>query len=140
MYARQLESAGAPPIELDLESFPASEVSELLCYQVAREALNNVLKHAQAARVRVRLRSNGEAIRLMIEDDGVGFNLRTVNRESHYGLQMLLERVEACGGMAAVDSEVGLGTRVVAVIPCEIKQTTGTRKGPGESPSPSSSA
>jgi signal transduction histidine kinase len=121
MYARQLESAGAPPIELDLESFPASEVSELLCYQVAREALNNVLKHAQAARVRVRLRSNGEAIRLMIEDDGVGFNLRTVNRESHYGLQMLLERVEACGGMAAVDSEVGLGTRVVAVIPCEIK-------------------
>ena len=64
----------------------------------------------------------------MIEDDGVGFNLRTVNRESHYGLQMLLERVEACGGMAAVDSEVGLGTRVVAVIPCEIKSDYGHKK------------
>jgi signal transduction histidine kinase len=120
MYSRQLESSGAPPIELDLEPCSANEVSQLLCYQVAREALNNILKHARATRARVRLRSDGEAIRLMIEDDGTGFDLQTVDRESHHGLQMLFERVEACGGMAAVDSELGLGTRVVAVIPCQI--------------------
>jgi signal transduction histidine kinase len=120
MYSHQLESSGAPPIELDLEPCSASEVSQLLCYQVAREALNNVLKHARATRGRVRLRCDGEVIRLMIEDDGTGFDPRTVDRSSHHGLQMLLERVEACGGMAAVDSEMGLGTRVVAVIPCNI--------------------
>jgi signal transduction histidine kinase len=120
MYAQQLESAGGPPIELDLESFPASEVSQLLCYQIAREALNNVLKHARAGRALVRIRSDGYQIRLMIEDDGVGFDPRTVDHGSHYGLQMLFERVEACGGKTAVDSETGLGTRVVAVIPCEI--------------------
>jgi signal transduction histidine kinase len=120
MYSRQLEGSGAPPIELDLGSCSASEVSQLLCYQVAREALNNVLKHARATRARVRLRSDGEVIRLMIEDNGKGFDPRKVDRESHHGLQMLLERVEACGGMAAVDSELGLGTRVVAVVPCRI--------------------
>jgi signal transduction histidine kinase len=120
LFARQLESAGAPPIEIHVGSFTASEVSQLLCYQVAREALNNAHKHARADRVTVRLGSDGEVIKLMIEDDGVGFDPHAVDRQRHFGLQMLFERVEACGGLAAVDSELGLGTRVVAVIPASI--------------------
>jgi signal transduction histidine kinase len=122
LLARRLESDGGPPIELDLDvdTFPASDVSEFLCYQVAREALNNVARHAQASRARVSLKSDGEVIRLLVEDDGVGFTLGSVDRDAHFGLQFLLERVETCGGMAAVDSEVGLGTRVAAVIPCQL--------------------
>jgi len=120
LLARQLESGGGPPIDLDLDSFPASDVSQLLCYQVAREALLNISRHARASRVRVSLKSDGEVIRLLVEDNGVGFVLHAVDRDAHFGLLMLLERVETCGGMAAVDSELGLGTRVVAVVPCQL--------------------
>jgi len=120
LLARQLELDGAPPIELRLDAASATDLSQHLCYLVAREALNNAARHARASKVRVRLTSDGDVMRLLVEDDGVGFVLQSIDRNKHFGLQMLLERVEACGGKAAVDSEVGLGTRVVAVIPCSL--------------------
>jgi signal transduction histidine kinase len=88
-----------------------------LAYQVVRESLNNAAKHAKAGTVHVMLWRDGDDVRVIVEDDGLGFDRRTVDREAHFGIQLMEERVEAVGGRLYIDSQLGRGTRVVAAIP-----------------------
>jgi NarL family two-component system sensor histidine kinase LiaS len=120
LFARQLESAGSCPIELTLGEVRGSSLVQLVAYQVAREALNNAARHSRAARIRVVLDREEELIRLVVEDDGVGFDYLGVNRESHFGLQLMTERVDAVHGSLFVDSKIGSGTRIVALIPPDV--------------------
>ena len=114
--AQQLESAGSPPIALELHEVGGSYLSQLLVYQVAREALNNAARHSRATRIMVRLWEEG-AIRLVITDDGVGFAADDVDQNIHFGLQLIAERVGAASGQVVVDSRLGEGTTVMAVVP-----------------------
>jgi signal transduction histidine kinase len=84
---------------------------------VAREALSNVIRHARASRVAVLLRSEGRALELAIEDDGVGFDPLVVLDGDHQGLRNMRARADALGGALELDSKPGLGTRLVARIP-----------------------
>ena len=93
---------------------------QLLAYQVIREALNNAVKHARATSIMVKIRSDGGGVQLSVEDDGVGFEKGLVDREAHFGLQLIAERVGAAGGKVLIDSVPGRGTTVVASIPDEI--------------------
>lgn len=120
LLARQLESAGSPPIHLDLQDVGGSKVSQLLAYQVVREALNNAARHSRASSILVRLHRDEGLIRLLVADDGIGFDPLRVDRESHFGLQLIAERVEAGRGRVVVDSTLGDGTRVMATLPPEI--------------------
>lgn len=120
LLARQLEDAGSPPISLELRDVGGSDVSQLLVYQVAREALNNAARHSRARAISVRLHREDGLIRLSVVDDGVGFDPQTVDRSSHFGLQLIAERVEADRGRVFVDSRLGEGTRVLASLPPEI--------------------
>jgi PAS domain S-box-containing protein len=80
-------------------------------YRLAQEALNNVVKHAQARRVEVELRVNPHSVHLSVLDDGCGFDVGTV-RADHFGLRIMRERAEAIGATLNVDSRHGAGTRV----------------------------
>lgn len=120
LLAQQLETAGSPRIELSLEEVGASRVTQLLVYQVAREAMTNASKYSRGSRISVRLWMQEGLIRLIVEDDGVGFNPRSVNKHEHFGLQLIEERVEAARGSVVVDSMLGGGTRVVATLPPEV--------------------
>jgi signal transduction histidine kinase len=118
LLAQQLEAAGGPKVTVECESPPeGSDLAQLLAYQVVRESLNNAAKHAKAGAVNVCLWRDGEDIRVIVEDDGLGFDRRTVDQEAHFGLQLMEERVEAVGGRLYIDSQLGRGTRVVAAIP-----------------------
>jgi signal transduction histidine kinase len=122
LLAEQLESSGAPRIVLDLEEVGASANCELLIYQVVREALTNAARYSKGQRITVSLRgaSDGEAsdsIRLAVVDDGIGFDPRTVDSDDHFGLQLIAERVDAVGGAVTIDSRLGDGTSVQAVLP-----------------------
>ena len=117
LLARQLESAGSPRIELDLDDVGGSKVTQLLVYQVAREGMANAAKYSKATTIKVRLWLDDQHVRLVIEDDGVGFALSEVDMTCHFGLQFIRERVEAAKGNVLVDSMLGSGTRVVATIP-----------------------
>ena len=64
-----------------------------------------------------RLWQDSGLIRLSVKDDGVGFDQRLVDRESHFGLQLITERVEAAQGKVVIDSRLGEGTTVSAVLP-----------------------
>ncbi len=80
-------------------------------YRIAQEATHNIVKHAQAKRVQLRLRSDGEGTTLEIEDDGVGFD-PTGAFPGHLGLRSMRERVEQQHGALALISSPGAGTCV----------------------------
>ncbi len=94
--------------------------SQLLAYQVIREALNNAAKYSKATHVKVRVWEEDDAIRLLVEDDGVGFDPRGVDRLHHFGLQLIVERVSSSGGHVVVDSRLDAGTLVVAALPRQL--------------------
>jgi signal transduction histidine kinase len=85
-----------------------------VCYQVAREALANVLRHAGASRVEIAIEKSGERVRLSILDNGKGMGNAT--GRGGLGLNGLSERLELMGGRLRVESTAG-STRLVAEIP-----------------------
>ena len=80
---------------------------------ILREALSNVLRHAQAESVTVALKSNeARRITLEVQDDGIGFVERPLAR-THYGIKNLSQRSTAMGGQLQIISSSDLGTRLV---------------------------
>ena len=109
---------------------PAKEIKlsseySLLLYRVTQEGLTNILKHSQAAKVKVALEKRADAVCLSIADDGVGFDYgrylrRPYRREEDklkLGLAGLRERVELLGGRMAVATAPGKGTRLLVQLP-----------------------
>lgn len=101
---------------------------EIALYRITQEALNNVVKHAEAQRVSVEMTERNDAISLTISDDGVGFIVGErgrkqqdgrFNRPMHtgLGLRTMRERVEALGGSLNIQSAPGKGTRVQVLVP-----------------------
>lgn len=87
-------------------------LTELILYRVVQEALTNVVRHASAAHVSVRLEQDDKAVRLSIRDDGAGFDVaNTLNaQERSLGLLGMRERVELIGATLRLDSAPGKGT------------------------------
>jgi signal transduction histidine kinase len=81
-------------------------------YRVAQEALENTARHAMAGCVQVELVQHDESLILTITDDGCGFDLHTLDAESHFGLRGMQERAEALGGTLEVESRPRGGTTV----------------------------
>jgi signal transduction histidine kinase len=84
--------------------------------QLAREALSNVSRHAEAATCRVSLYREGDRGVLEVDDDGRGFDPAKATGTGH-GLRNLRERAEGLGGRAEIHSAPGEGTRVRVTIP-----------------------
>jgi PAS domain S-box-containing protein len=87
-------------------------------YRVAQEALNNVVKHAQAALVQISLRAENETVTLAVQDDGLGFELQQ-SYPGHLGLQSMRERLAAANGSLTINSELGRGTVIQARVPAQ---------------------
>jgi signal transduction histidine kinase len=84
--------------------------------RVAQEATHNIVKHARATRVEIRLDQIGEWVELAISDDGQRFD-PAGSFPDHLGLHSMRERVEALGGTLEITSHPGRGTRIVARLP-----------------------
>jgi signal transduction histidine kinase len=120
MLIDQLPVGGTPVVSMQAEDPCSSSLSQLLAYQVIREALHNAAKHAHARHVDVRLWRDQEVVRLSVSDDGLGFDVQSVDHDRHFGLQLMSERLEAAGGRLVIDSTLGHGTTVAASIPAGI--------------------
>jgi PAS domain S-box-containing protein len=83
---------------------------------IAREALINVTKHAQASHVDVSLSERDEGIHMMVADDGVGFEVTGARSAEHMGLSSMRSRARSMGGQVQINSHKG-GTRVEAWVP-----------------------
>ncbi len=112
-----LETAGSPRFELDIRDEQGlSRVEQLLVYQVGREAMNNAAHHSRGSRVSVKQFRDGNVLRLVVTDDGIGFDTRQA-KSAHFGLQLIAERVLASGGKVDLDSRIGSGTIVSLTLP-----------------------
>jgi signal transduction histidine kinase len=120
LLAHQLEASGSPRFKLYLEDVGGSSVVQLLAYQVAREAMSNAARHSRASEIAVVLERSDGLIRLRVEDDGVGFHVEGVDGDSHFGLQLIRERIESAGGSVYVDSKLAGGTRVLVRLPPDV--------------------
>lgn len=95
---------------------------EVALFRFIQEALNNVAKHANATQARVLLDSNGESIHVSIEDDGNGFHISEVLSDDsgrrNLGIATLRQQAETLlRGEFGIESSIGRGTRVAAVVP-----------------------
>ncbi len=122
LLGQQLESAGSPPITLDLDEVDSSYASQLLVYQVAREAMNNAARHSRASRIVIKLSQDDALVRISVDDDGIGFSSAEVDLSAHFGLQLISERVEAASGWLSIDSRLGQGTVVAAAVPIDLRR------------------
>jgi signal transduction histidine kinase len=84
-------------------------------YRVAQDGLQNVVEHARAGCVTIRLSADPDALVLDLHDDGVGFNPDTPTTTG--GLRQIRERVARLGGRSEIASVPGIGTRILARIP-----------------------
>ena len=101
-----------------------SEIEQQL-YRIALEALHNVVKHARAATVEVRVVTDGDDIRLSVADDGTGFDTQ-LPRPGHLGLSTMAERAASIAARLSIDSAPGKGT-VVTVVSPQLKDAPPTR-------------
>ena len=91
---------------------------EVGLYRVAQEAAANALRHARARRIEIALTTTPAAVRLLIADDGQGFDPEQVHPD-RYGLAGMNERIRLLGGALHVRSAPGAGTQIEAVVPLE---------------------
>ena len=89
---------------------------ETAVYRIAQEALTNVVKHAAAKRVSIVVTRLPGRVAVMIEDDGVGFDLAT-SRAEGLGLLGMRERVELLDGSLKIESGPDVGTTLVVELP-----------------------
>jgi two-component system NarL family sensor kinase len=87
-------------------------------YRICQEALANVVRHSGARRVTVELTATPEEVRLVVEDDGAGFDPEEVP-EGRFGLVGLNERARLLDGSLRVESAPGEGTRLEVAVPLE---------------------
>lgn len=93
---------------------PASE--QVL--RVVREGLTNIARHAQAQRAWIQTRADQKRLEIEIGDDGVGFDLASIQgQHGHYGLLGLRERARLLGGEVAIQSHPGEGTIILFSLP-----------------------
>jgi signal transduction histidine kinase len=85
------------------------EVEEGL-YQIAREALNNIIKHAHAKNITIYIQENQEAISMKILDDGIGFVPSAGHRQGRLGIASMQERAHSHGWQFSIESSPGNGT------------------------------
>jgi two-component system, NarL family, sensor kinase len=115
-----VDAGGVVRAELDVQrGFTAQPDIAALLFRAAQEALRNVVKHAHAERVLVRLEREGRVVRVVVRDDGRGFPaLSTTNGSGHhFGLRLLAETAREVGGRMNVSSEPGQGTTFVFELP-----------------------
>jgi signal transduction histidine kinase len=94
---------------------------EIAVYRAVQETLNNVIKHANARNVSIVLERRNRELRIIVEDDGSGFNIQDLNhiefRSSKLGLSVIEERLALLGGSLAVESEPSQGTTIFMMVP-----------------------
>ena len=122
----QGRSSAAVELTADALSFLPPDV-KVAFYRVAQEALNNLVKHARAQSVQVRLQERAGTAILAVIDDGMGFDPDAVPG-GHLGMRGMQERARSVDAELAVHSAPGQGTQIVLVWPApqaSLRRTAG---------------
>jgi PAS domain S-box-containing protein len=107
--------------EDDGQPKPLDDDIRVLLFRNVRELLINVVKHANASKVRVSISRANNQMRLCVEDDGVGFDPSEVASRTGpaagFGLFSIRERLEELGGRLKIESTIGQGSKITMIAP-----------------------
>jgi len=110
-------------VQLDMPGHDLPHETQLLLFRIAQEAVGNIRRHAQASKVMVRLEPGAGKIRMIITDNGKGFEvpvrISDLGDIGKLGLIGMQERAQLLGGTLRIQSELGNGTTVIVEIPLE---------------------
>jgi signal transduction histidine kinase len=98
---------------------------ETVIYRVIQEALTNVVRHAQASSASVIIDRRANTLRIIVEDNGIGFVLADKQNGKSLGLQGIRERAALFNGMLTIETEPGQGTSLFIEIPFDSDQMDG---------------
>jgi|AntRauTorcE11898_2_1112593.scaffolds.fasta_scaffold00875_2 signal transduction histidine kinase len=99
-------------------------MTENTVYRVMQEVMNNIIKHAEAHAIDIQMIRNDEDLTIMIEDDGVGFEVDKVSKSR--GLHNIYARIENIDGKVYIDSKKERGTIITIIVPIKAKKYEGT--------------
>ncbi len=101
---------------------PLREEQRLALFHIARDALVNAHRHARASRIDVSLHASVSAVRLLVKDDGEGFDVAAERPEHHRGLHNMAARAQSAGGVMTIESPPGAGTTVRVEFPIRMEE------------------
>jgi len=105
---------------LDLNGVTLPSGIEVTLYRIAQECLTNIIRHAEASEVTIKLEQIGDSVCMRVEDDGIGFDplqLTAVSGQRHLGIVSMYERAAIVGGKLDVFSAPGQGTAILVSVP-----------------------
>jgi len=124
-------------VEIEGDELMITSSLKIAIFRIVQEALNNIIKHAQAKDVYIHLEYQPNRVIVSVRDDGVGFDLDLVrmsrSRRSSLGLVGMQERAALLGGEVDIQSSPGQGTLVEAILPL---QSTESEVWDEDSPAP----
>lgn len=99
----------------EIDDIKGSDYFLISVYRIAREALVNALKHSGGNKIYFVCKENGDSLKILIEDNGQGFIQDNLQKNNHYGLDVMKERVALLKG--TLDIIFDEGTKVIVNIP-----------------------
>ena len=123
MLAKEIQQTGELTVHCKREGVEArlNPEVELALYRIAQEALNNVLKHAQADRVDLRINYETDLVTLEVSDNGRGYKVpdspAAFAPGGHFGLLGMYERAEMIGAQFVISSSSGKGSKIIVKFP-----------------------
>jgi PAS domain S-box-containing protein len=108
---------------------------EVMIFQLVKELVQNIVKHSRAGTASIRIVEQKDIVRMIVADDGQGFdagNIGTAGLDGGFGLFSIRERVKSYGGKIKIESEPGKGSEVTVTLPkkaADITRSRNTRKG-----------
>ena len=100
---------------------------EKAIYRICQESINNIIKHSKAKNANFQIFMQEELLVLVVDDDGVGFNLKSLEKKGMVGIGLvsMRERVNAFEGTFNIDSKLGKGTEIIIEIPIKKNKKDG---------------
>ena len=90
---------------------------EFALFRITQEAINNIIKYAEATEATIQYLIFDDLISLSIEDDGQGFDMKVANKKHNFGLNSMKNRAASLGGELTIDTTPGKGTGIQVSIP-----------------------
>ena len=124
-YTHRLQEMSPLNIKVDIsgEEHLLDEAVRIAIFRIIQEALNNIIKHSHATLVTVNLSYTEESARILVRDNGLGFDMDAVKNRAgrvSLGLSGMAERAALLGGSVEIHSRPNYGTEVEALIPYNV--------------------
>ena len=104
----------------NFDSIPSDEIdglihgNDIILFRIIQEIINNVLKHATASHINVSITKENNDIAVLIEDNGIGFDLAIIKQEKQgIGLHNIYTRAKMINSVVEIKSTIGVGTTIV---------------------------